>query len=771
MRVFAALMFILASSTLAAEPLNIARLFADPSLSGTAPRSLKVAPDGTRVTFLRGRADAQDTLDLWEYVVASRETRMLVDSRLLAPAGEKLSAAEAARRERARTAQLSGIVEYDFSPDGSALLFPLNGELYLYDLAKSGKNAVRTLTHGGGFATDPKVSPRGAYVSFVRDQNLWIVDLRDGREIRVTHDGGRTVANATAEFVAQEEMDRHTGYWWAPDDARIAYTRYDESRVPIQRRFEIHADRAEVIEQRYPAAGQPNVEISLRVVRLADIRKGTSAPAEHEMSTGDSVAIDPKMGHTVISRILDLGEDPDIYLARVDWVDAERLSFQRQSRDQRTLDLILVDLPARTQRTLLSERSETWINLHDDLRFLKSGDGFVWASEREGTKQLYRYGLDGKLRHRITGTPWPLDKLLAFDEARSLVYVAAPGPDALQKQVYAYRLDGEGEPRKLTQEEGWHEAEFSRDARVFVATHSDPAIPPRVRLFDAQGAMLATLEANALAAEHAYAPYRAAHRTPVYGTLRADDGQTLHYGYVTPPDFDPAKRYPVLLRYYGGPGRQFVNKSWTSLFNTGLTDLLTQYWAQSGYVVFALDNRGTPRRGKRFEEAIHRRMGEAEVRDQVVGLDWLGAQAWVDTKRIGGFGWSYGGYQTLMLLAKAPGRLAAGVAGAPVTEWRLYDTHYTERYLDHPEVNAAGYDASGVMAQLDALKSPLLLLHGMADDNVLFTHSTRLMAGLQERAVLFDLMTYPGKHALVGPATRIHMYSTIDSFLARHLQP
>ena len=772
MRVLAALMLILASSTQAAEPLTIARLFADPNLSGTAPRSLKVAPDGSRVTFLRGRADAQDTLDLWEYDISSKKTRLLVDARVLLPEGEKLSAAEQARRERARTAQLSGILEYEFSPDGKALLFPLGGELYLYELGKPAKKAVRKLTKARGFATDAKVSPGGKYVSFVRDRNLWLVDLRDGREFRVTHDGGGSVANATAEFVAEEEMDRHTGYWWAPDDARIAYTRTDEGQVPVRRRFEVHADRAEVIEQRYPAAGDPNVEISLRVVRLADIRKGTSAPPEHEMAAGDSVAIDPEMEHTVVSQVVDLGEEADIYLARVDWIDATRLGFQRQSRDQRVLDLVLVDVEARTQRVLLTENSQTWVNLHNDLRFLEDGSGFVWSSEREGTRQLYRHSLDGGAGKRITATAWPLDKVLALDESRGLVYVAAPGPDGLEKHVYAYRLDGGGAPVKLTREGGWHEAEFSKDARVFVATHSDPATPPRVRLFDAAGKELATLVANALDDRHPYAPYREAHRTPTYGTLRSADGQTLHYGYVTPPGFDPARRYPVLLRYYGGPGRQFVNKAWTASINTGLTDLLTQYWARSGYVVFALDNRGTPRRGTAFENAIHKRMGEVEVRDQLVGLDWLAQQPWADGERIGGFGWSYGGYQTLMLMAKAPGRLAAGVAAAPVTEWRNYDTHYTERYLQVPDANAAGYDASDVIPLLDTLKDPLLLVHGMADDNVLFIHSTRLMAGLQERGVPFELMTYPGgKHSLVGQATRTHVYNTIDAFLARHLQP
>jgi len=755
-----------------AEPLGIARLFADPPLSGPAPRALKVSPDGERVTYLRGRADDADRLDLWEYHVDSGETRMLVDSALLAPTAVELSDEEKARRERARIASFSGIVEYQYAPDGRRILFPLDGELYLYDLGRMGAAAVRKLTDGKGAATDAKVSPRGRYVSFVRDRDLWIIELDGGASYPLTLDGEGPVANGMAEFVAQEEMDRATGYWWAPDDSKLAYARIDESRVPIQRRFEIHADRTDVVEQRYPAAGDANVAIELRVIALADVKPGANAPAADAMRVGERCAVDAEHERTLCSRAIDLGDERDIYLARAGFVDADTLWFERQSRNQRTLELVTVELESGDAKTLMRETSDTWVELHDDLELLGRGERFLWSSSREGSRQLYLVDASDGSARRITHTPWPIDKLLAVDERRGLAYVAAPGPDALEKHVYAYRLDGRGEPRRLTREPGWHEAEFARDASIYVATHSDPATPPRVRLFRADGTALATLEPNTLDAQHAYAPYRVQHRTPTYGTLAAADGQTLHYAVVTPPGFDPTKRYPVIVRYYGGPGRQFVTRAWTANINTGVTDLLTQAWAQQGYVVFALDNRGSARRDKKFSDAIFRRMGEVEVRDQLVGLDWLAAQPFVDAKRIGAFGWSYGGYQTLMLMAKAPERVAAGVAVAPVTDWQLYDTHYTERFLDHPRDNAEGYAQSGVLGLVDALEPPLLIVHGMADDNVLFTNTTALIAALQARGTAFDLMTYPGgKHGLVGQATRTHVYSTIDAFFARHLAP
>jgi dipeptidyl-peptidase-4 len=731
-----------AAATTGAEELTLARIYAAPDLNGPAPRALKLAPDGSRVTFLRAKASDPNQLDLWEYHIGSGRTRLLVDSALLAPKTE-LSAEEKARRERARIANFSGIVEYQFAPDGSALLFPLGGELYLYELARRGKDAVTRLTHGEGFATDPKLSPKGRYVAFVRGANLWVIERASGKQRQITRDGGGTIANGMAEFVADEEMDRHTGYWWAPDDSAIAFARYDESKVPVQKRFEIFADRVDVTEQRYPAAGDPNVAIALKVATIDAKLFASDAPAQ--------IADVP------------LGPDPDIYLARVDWhPDGKRLAFQRQSRDQRTLELILADVASGAQRTLLTERASTWVNLNDDFRFLKTRDAFVWGSERSGLKQLYLYALDGTLEHPITRSDFDLDGLLGVDEKAGRVYVAAPGPDALEKHVFAYRLDGAGDPQRLTQEPGWHEAAFSRDARFFVDTYSNAETPPQVRLFEAGGARKAVLEPNALDAKHPYFKYLAGHRVPEFGAIAGPAGR-LNYRLYKPSGFDPARRYPVLIRVYGGPGRQLANKGWG--------DWTDQYLARHGYIVFTLDNRGTPRRGKAFADAIHLRLGGVEVADQLAGVDWLRAQPFVDAERIGVFGWSYGGFMVLRMLEAASDRIAAGVAVAPVTDWALYDTHYTERYLSTPEKNAAGYAASGVFAELDRLKSPLLLIHGMADDNVLFVNSTRLMAALQSREIPFELMTYPGaKHSLVGPATRVHVYSAIEAFLDRQLK-
>nr|WP_246505529.1 S9 family peptidase [Coralloluteibacterium stylophorae] len=736
----------LAASALAAPPaaeperLTLEAITGDASLSGPSLMKPRIAPDGSRVTFLRGRDDDRNRLDLWEYDIASGQTRMLVDSKVVLPGEEVLSDAEKARRERQRIAAYSGIVEYQWAPDARRLLFPLGGELYLYDLATRGDGAVRRLTHGEGFATDPKVSPQGGWVSFVRDRDLWVIELASGREIRLTTDGSETVGNGVAEFVADEEMDRHTGYWWAPDDSAIAFARIDESGVPVQKRYEIYPDRTEVVEQRYPAAGDPNVAIGLNVIAMVD--------------AGDTAAIRP----------VDLGPDPDIYLARVDWIDGDRLAFQRQSRDQRRLDLVLADLDAGTQRTLLSETSDTWINLNGIFRMLAGGETFLWGSERDGFQHLYVYGLDGRLRRQLTEGEWMVEDVLGIDAEAGTVFFSATRASPLERHAYSLPLAG-GEPRRLTEEPGWHEIEFADNASVYVDSWSNPQTPPQTVLHRADGRVIDTLVDNDLDdPEHPYARFRAAHRPVEFGTITAADGETpLHYSLIRPTGFDPAGQYPVVVLVYGGPAAQTVRRTWAPDFN--------QYLAQHGYVVFSLDNRGTPRRGQAFLSALHRRQGTVEVDDQRAGVAWLRAQPWVDDAHIGVYGWSNGGYMTLMLLARASDDYACGVAGAPVTDWALYDTHYTERYMDLPDANPDGYREARVLEHLPGLTSRLLLIHGMADDNVLFTNSTQLMSALQKQGTAFELMTYPGaKHGLRG-SDSLHRLRLTADFFDRCLTP
>ncbi|WP_395792605.1 DPP IV N-terminal domain-containing protein [Aquimonas sp.] len=759
----ACLLMTLASSlALADQPLSLEALTGDQPLSGPSLMQPKIAPDGRRVTFLKSRDEDRYRLDLWEYHIDSGQTRRLVDSKALLP-DEVLSDEEKARRERQRIVGLSGIVDYHWAPDGRRLLFPLGGELYLYDLEADVSAAVRKLTDGEGFATDPKVSPKGGYVSFVRDRDLWVIDLADGRSHRLTFDGNEVIASGVAEFVADEEMDRHTGYWWAPDDSAIAYARIDETPVPVRERIEIHADRSSVIQQRYPAAGEANVLISLHVVDLKAVTTPPQAVTGRIETTNGprTVALQDRMGPPQPVAI-DLGAERDIYLTRVNWATPELLSFQRQSRDQRQLDLVLHDLRSGEQRVLLTETSDTWVPLHHNLKFLKDGQRFLWSSERSGFEHLYLGDLASGALTPLTAGDWMVEDVLGLDEQAGMVFFSGTLESALEKHAYALPLAG-GEPTRLTAAGAWHEVRFADNASVFVDSWNSPTTPPRLDLHRAGGERIATLLENPLDAEHPYAPYLAAHRPMDFGTLRAADGETeLHYSLITPAGFDPAKTYPAVVLVYGGPAAQTVKRTWQVDFN--------QYLAQQGYVVFSLDNRGTPRRGAKFGGALYGKQGTVEVDDQRRGVEFLRGLPYVDGARIGVYGWSNGGYMSLMLMARATEDYACGAAGAPVTDWALYDTHYTERYMDLPQRNPEGYAQASVFTHIEGLTRPLLLLHGMADDNVLFVNSTRLMAALQARAQPFELMTYPGaKHGL-QKKDALHRFRVTENFFARCLQ-
>lgn len=741
-------LLVLACASASAEKLTIERIFAAPDLSGASLRAVKFSPDGHRIAYLRGKADDKNRLDLWAYDVASGKHSLLVDSARLEPEVRALSAEEAQRRERQRTAALSGILEYQFSADSHLLLVSVGGDLYVYDLRAQSAAAVRRLTHTESYETDARFSPLGHYVSFIRDRNLIVYDLASGKETPLTREGGGLVSFGMAEFIAQEEMNRNTGYWWSPDEKRIAYARVDDSPVAEIQRFEMYADRLEVVKQRYPATGARNALVQLFVAPV-----GRVAGAERTQ--------------------VDLGTDPDFYLARVDWFpDSSAIAVQRQSRDQQTLTLLRADPVSGATRELLAEHSDRWIDLHDELTFLKHSPRFIWASSRTGFKHLYLYDLEGKLIRPLTSGEWAVvgdgdgRALRGVDERRNVVYFMANAATPIERHLYSAPLDGPPTAmRRITEASGWHSTTMADDAHVFLDTFSTPERPPSLTLRSADGALRAVIVANELNADHPYAPYLSEHRPVEFGTLKASDGQTLHYQLFKPRDLVPGRRYPVVVDVYGGPGVQRVRRTWEGNF-------FHQYLAQHGYVVFTLDNRGASYRGAAFESALYLHMASVEVADQVTGVDFLKSLPYVDPARIGIFGWSYGGYMTLMCMLKAPQVFAAGVAGAPPSDWRLYDTHYTERYMSTPVKNPEGYADAIVLNHAQNLRAPLLVIHGMADDNVLFTHSTALFKKFQDFGKPFDVMPYPGsKHGLLQQAlTGPHAYTTVARFFDLHLK-
>ncbi|MEO0753176.1 MAG: S9 family peptidase [Pseudomonadota bacterium] len=543
----------------------------------------------------------------------------------------------------------------------------------------------------------------------------------------------------------------------SPDDRYLAYTRVDESTVDIIPRYDIAAGETTVVEQRYPRAGRPNAIVDLFV---------------RDMETGEVTEVSWRRD--------DWGPATDQYLTKVAWSQIANLHIQVSNRFQseiRELTALGLRNWSALERPLKTQSSQTWVNLQP---FGERGNrSHVWVTEETGFAALRGLFDEQPFVDRVGSENWSIDELLVWEalvpvegsgvSGRTFIGIAHfTGFKDTPLERHLYRTDFRtGDISRITPLGSSWSITMAPDGKSFVGTSSSPDQPPQTGLYRADGTLIAWIEENALDETHPYFPYLGDHTVPEYGTLTAEDGQTLYYSIQTPPNFDPSQKYPVLVNVYGGPGVQTVDRDWERWDD--------QFYTRQGYIVFRLDNRGTANRGKAFEDVIYRQMGIPEVRDQLLGVEWLKSQPFVDSGRIAIQGWSYGGYMTLMTMLQAePGTFAAAVSGAPVTDWALYDTFYTERYMDTPEDNPEGYERGSVFYHLDRWEgemSPLLLIHGMADDNVTFDNTTRLMAALQEQGRVFDLMTYPGqRHGVRGQDLRTHLMRTRMAFLDRHLK-
>ena len=701
--------------------LTAERLFSDPPLTGELPRDVRVAPDGRFATFLKMADDDRERLDLWGADLEAGTLECWLNATEL-PDATAPSDDERAERERKRLFG-HGIGGHAWSDDGERVLIEAGGAGYLLDPRS---RAVRRITPAGQGYTDIRLSARGAFVSFVNDGGLSYIHLASGIERAVARSDNTAISYGKADFLAQEEMHRFDGHWWHPDEEAIAFNRVDVSPVAPIHRFD--AGELEAVEQRYPFAGADNPVVGL---------------GWYDLSTG-------------ATHWLDCLDNADDYLARVEFVNTE-LAVQIQNRAQSRLRVKLISPAQPEGRPLLEETSETWINLHDNFTPI-GDDDYLWTSERDGFSHLFRYrgGVSGQLTQGVGH----IDRILHADHERALVSGWFETPT--ERHLYAVSLDS-GELARITSS-GWHEIAVSKNGETVVDCYSDLANPGEIRTgpVNARPRLLAK---TSIGIGHPYHPYLDQHATPTLGTLTTEDGQTLHYRLTRPTSTEEQSAgpgSPLIVWVYGGPGVQIARNVWPPL--------VLQIFAQNGFGVLELDNRGSACRGRAFEAPLFRRLGDIEVRDQATGARYAAGLDWVDANRLGVFGHSYGGYMTLMCLSKAPELFQAGVSVAPVTDWRLYDSHYTERYLGHPAANRDGYETSSVEPWLDGLRGKLLVMHGMADDNVLFAHTSKLLRALQQRHIPFELMTYPGaKHSLQEPDVSIHRFNLILDFFKRNL--
>ena len=712
------------------ELLTLERIHADPPLSGTTSTGFQFSSDATAVAFLRSSDKDSEVLDLWAIRLPDGKPEKLVVADDLVDVGSiQLSEEERMERERKRV-RYRGIVSYGWcGKTSSQLLFPLGGDLYHLTLGAA-KNVSR-LTKGGRAKLDPRCSPKGTYASFVRDGELIVVEVATGKERRLTSGASDTLTHGLAEFVAQEEMGRHRGYFWSPTEAHVAYLTVDTSKVGVKVRPKIYADRTEMYEQRYPAAGEANAKVTVHVM--------------------------PMRGGRAIDVAL---PSEDGYVARVDWSpDGRALWVQWQRRDQKTLSLFEARAPSFEPKKVLDETDDAWVELNDDLHVFEGGDRILWSSERTGVRQLYSaQRAEGWKPKALTTHAEPMTGLAGVDESKGVALVVRATRRSRGRQLFEVTLDGGGE-RQVTRGEGWHAITVDDTGKYYVDSFSTLDRPARVTLHRASGEELSVVDDNP-----AEALRRFALPTPEWVEVSASDGTTLN-GLVLPPiRREPGQRYPVIVYVYGGPRAQVAVDQFHRFY------LFNVYWAERGYGVFMLDGRGSGNRDRAFTRSIYQRFGDIEIEDQIQGAHFLQGLDWVDPSRIGIWGWSYGGYASAMAIMRQDTPFKAAVAVAPVTDWKLYDTHFTERYLGSPNTAADAYAHSDVVPHAESLKRPLLLMHGMADDNVLFEHSLRLIEALQKEGAPFQLMVYPGRaHSLKGKETQLHVYKTIATFFESNL--
>jgi dipeptidyl-peptidase-4 len=721
------------------------RINSAPSLSGPSLSGVQMAPSGEFVTVLQGREDNPRQKDLWAYDLETGDGRLLVSSTDILEGPEVLSEEEKNRRERARQYN-SGIISYSWVGQ-DLLLFPLGGDIYLHDLTTK---ESRQVTATKGFETDPKVSRDGSKIAYVRDDELYIKDLKTGLERQLSDGATETIRNATASFVVQEELDRQTGYWLSGDAKMMAYTQIDESMIAIENRIDFSADGVKNIAQRYPFAGTANATVKLGFV-------STRGGKTKWIALDDDAA---------------LGDD--IYLTRVAWAPDNRTVFVGVlARDNKTHRIYKIDSKTGKKTEFYEESSATWLNVRSQLTPTQDG-GLIWSAERNDKRQLFKIDSEGAIRAM---TPSSLNtRSIACRTTTGdldVIYVSGWKDTPLSNQIFRItpgKEQGSFTIEQITKGPGIHSARFDKDCSRYLGSYSDDETPTNLRAYKADGTPLAWLNENKLDASHPYAPFLKAHINPEYGQLDAEDGTPLDYMLFKPTDLKPGEKRPAITIVYGGPGVQRVqNRFWRKD--------LAKMLAHHGFVVFTLDNRGAANRGKAFEDHLYRSMGQIEVIDQSVGARWLAAQDFVDGENMGVYGWSYGGYMALHMLAQT-NLYKSGISGAPVTDWTLYDTAYTERYLGDPTPGAenyteGAYENGSVFKYLDGLTEPLLLIHGMADDNVVFRHSIKLMDAMQ-KANMHNLriQTYPGeKHGFRQVGNRIHKDRQILEFFSETLAP
>ena len=726
------------------KQLTIEQIFAEGGVTGRAPETIKWSPDGTKVSFLE-RDDAGEHGELWYVDAATGEKKLLAsETKLsqLAPPPSKVRD----EREKERMTRYH-VAAYTWSPDSKHLLFDALGQLWYYSLDTG--TAVQ-LTSSPDPSEDPKFSPDGKRLAYVRKHNLYVHSVAEGEGERpITReekekekdkdrdrDKDDTILNGEVDWVYAEELAVRSNYFWSPEGHEILFLQMDETRVPTYPITDWLPTHPRVEQEKYPKVGDPNPSVRLGVVS----------------SHGGKV------------RWIKLTDDDDTYVPRFGWIREDWAWAEVLNRKQDAMDLYFIDAKSGKSRKVLTESApDAWVNVNDDFRILKSGDHFLWTSWRDGHTHIYLYSFNGsdpagaeaKLERQLESGDYEVIGVNGVDDTSSTVFFTANKDDPRQEKIFSVKLDG-SDMQSLSSE-GNYTAVFADGAKHFVVTHSATLRPPRISVCAPGGACHKIWESRSLADYNPIAPQ------PL--EFKADDGTVLYGFLILPRNANATQKIPLIVHIYGGPAGQTVQNAWG-----GTNELFHQILANEGFAIFSVDNRGTPNRGKKFSAATRFQSGGIELKDQLTALDQLYAQfPQLDRSRTGIWGWSNGGSMTLYALTHSE-RFKAGISVAPVTNWHDYDSIYTERYMGLLKDHAAGYDDSIVSAAIN-LHGSLLLVHGTSDDNVHLQNTIQMTDALIRAQKQFRLMVYPNKtHGIAGTGAKTQLFHMMEDFWNKELK-